>query len=205
MIHSRFRRILTVGAAVAVSAGLTLSTAGGVAGALTPLDALTSLSSNLSSSALPGSASDNYSGNFIRGENVRVIDGDTLEVGHGAERTSVRLIGIDTPETVHPNREEEPFGAEATTLVQQLIRNSDGGDVLLELDESQGNRDFYGRLLAYAWTIDPATGEPDTLINLALLEAGYATEYTFDADYRHQAQFQAAEAAARDAGLGIWG
>lgn len=142
---------------------------------------------------------------FEYGTNVRVIDGDTVEVEIDGQRQSVRFIGVDTPETVHPDRDPEPFGAEAAALNHDLISLSGTIDVWLEFDESQGRTDIYDRLLAYVWTVDADTGQPKEMLNLRQLEAGFGEEYTFDADYRHLDQFLQAQGRAQDAGRGIWG
>ena len=142
---------------------------------------------------------------FEYGTDVRVIDGDTVEVEIDGERQSVRFIGVDTPETVHPNRDPEPFGAEAADLNRDLINLSGTTDVWLEFDESQGRTDIYDRLLAYVWTVDAETGQPKEMLNLMQLEAGFGEEYTFDADYRHLDQFLQTQGRAQDAGRGIWG
>lgn len=211
MSNSRFRRILTAGSAVVVSAGIALGAASGIAGALTPWDAVSNLSSTFTSSSSlftdnstkPGGT--NEAKNLVLAKDVRVIDGDTLEVSYNSERVSVRLIGIDTPETKHPDRPAEKWGPEATANAEKLIKESGSSDVLLEFDKSQGDRDKYDRLLAYAWTINPKTNEAKAMINLSQLEAGLAEEYTYGADYRYKSDFKVAEKAAQDARLGLWG
>ncbi len=76
----------------------------------------------------------------------RVIDGDTL-VLEGGER--VRLIGVDTPETVHPQKPVEYFGKEASKFTRGMV---EGKRVRLEYDEGTGRNDRYGRTLAYVST-----------------------------------------------------
>jgi len=140
-------------------------------------------------------------GPTLSGSVVRVVDGDTVRVlvdGQG-EDVSVRLIGIDTPETVAPGRPVECFGPEASEFAEQLL---DGARVLLELDPTQGETDRYDRTLAYVWVESP-TGEL-TLFNLAAITGGYAEEVTYAADYAWQAEFIAADRAAREAGVGRW-
>ena len=89
---------------------------------------------------------------------VRVIDGDTLKVrlASGASET-VRLIGIDTPETRKPNTPVECGGRDATARMKRLaLRRGVGVAVVLRSDPTQDRRDRYGRLLAYVsragWT-----------------------------------------------------
>lgn len=128
---------------------------------------------------------------------VRVIDGDTVEVQNNGRDLTVRLIGIDTPETVHPTEPIECFGPEASSFAQRRLTNR---IVTLEFDPTQGRRDYYGRTLAYIWTI----GDRFQLFNLAAVRRGYALEYTYDSPYRWQAEFQRAESRARHGRLGVW-
>ena len=127
---------------------------------------------------------------------TRVVDGDTVRVLIEGQDTAVRLIGIDTPETVAPNRPVECAGPEASVYAEQLMS---GEDVYLELDASQGTYDNYNRILAYAWL------EDDLMVNLAMIDAGLAQDYTYDASYTYQQLFQQAEQDARDDLLGLWG
>jgi micrococcal nuclease len=128
---------------------------------------------------------------------TRVVDGDTLRVLIQGQDTAVRLIGIDTPETVAPNRPVECAGPEASVYAEQLMA---GQSVYLELDSSQGTYDRYDRVLAYVWLADR-----DVMVNLAMLQAGLAEEYTYDDVYAYQADFQRAERQAKDDLRGLWG
>ena len=126
----------------------------------------------------------------------RVVDGDTVRVFIDGQDTSVRLIGIDTPETVAPNRPVECAGPEASVYAEQLM---DGQQVYLELDPTQGTFDKYDRVLAYVWLDD------SVMVNLAMLQAGLAEEYTYNDPYRYQELFREAEEQARDDLRGLWG
>src|SRR3712207_834205 len=80
-------------------------------------------------------------------EVVKVVDGDTLDVKNKEGITErLRLIGINTPETVDPRKPVECFGKEASNRAKTLLH---GGTVTLEFDPTQDTRDKYGRLLAY--------------------------------------------------------
>lgn len=125
----------------------------------------------------------------------RVIDGDTIVLDTNGSETRVRLIGVDTPESVDPRRPVECFGTEAAEKTRALV---EGKTVTLELDESQGERDRYGRVLAYVRL------EDGTLLNERLIAEGYGHEYTFAIPYRYQSQFKAAEARARSEKKGLW-
>lgn len=127
---------------------------------------------------------------------TRVVDGDTIVVRENGEDYKVRLIGIDTPETVDPRKEVECFGKEASDKTTQLL---EGQQVRLEKDFSQGDADTYGRLLRYVFL------ENDLHVNLELVKTGYAHEYTYDLPYLYQTEFQEAEQEAREQHLGLWG
>ncbi len=124
-----------------------------------------------------------------------MVDGDTIRVGTADGDLKVRLIGIDTPETVDPNRPLGCYGPEASAEAERLLT---GTSVYLELDPSQGDVDRYGRTLAYVWLT------PRTMVNLALVRTGFATEYTYAAPYAYQAEFRAAQAQAQATAAGLW-
>ena len=121
----------------------------------------------------------------------RVIDGDTIELDGGEK---VRLIGVDTPETVHPVKPIERFGKEASAFTRRL---AEGKRVRLEGEFGVQKRDRYGRTLAYVWLPD---GE---LLNLEIIRQGYGFAYTKYPFFRME-EFRAAEREARDKGRGLW-
>lgn len=125
----------------------------------------------------------------------RVVDGDTIDVQKDGTIIRVRLIGLDTPETVDPRKPIQCFGAEASAEAHRILA---GQTVRLETDPSQDTHDKYGRLLAYAFLPDGS--------NVAehLIADGFGHEYTYDMPYRYQKEFRAAEATARAAGRGLW-
>ena len=125
---------------------------------------------------------------------VSVVDGDTIKVRMSGRVESVRLIGIDAPETNAPGRPVQCFGPEASAKAKELLA---GKAVRLEFDASQGRRDRYDRLLAFVWV-------GDMLFNEWMIRQGYAREFTYNEPYRYQQMFQAAEAEARTAGRGLW-
>lgn len=127
---------------------------------------------------------------------ARVVDGDTLVVAMpGAGDEKVRLIGIDTPESVDPRRPVECFGKEASARLAALLPV--GTEVRLERDVE--GRDRYGRLLAYVYRSSDAT-----FVNLALAEEGYAQPLSIPPNIAYATRFAAAAAAAREAGRGLW-
>jgi len=125
----------------------------------------------------------------------KVIDGDTLSVAMNGEIVTIRLIGIDTPETVHPSKPVECFGKEATNKAKAILA---GTMVYLEQDPSQGTYDKYGRLLAYVFLSD------GTNFNQMMIEKGYGYEYTYNLSYIYQAKFQSAEQEAKTYQRGLW-
>lgn len=126
---------------------------------------------------------------------VKVVDGDTVDVMRDGQRTRLRLIGIDTPETVDPRKPVQCFGREASRHAHELL---DGQTVGLELDPSQGERDRYGRTLGYLFLEDGRNfGE-------AMIRDGYAHEYRYARAYTYESSFKRAEQAARESGAGLW-
>ena len=124
-----------------------------------------------------------------------VLDGDTIKISYQGESRSVRLIGIDTPETVHPTKPVECFGIEASNFAHTML---EGKEVLLESDESQGDVDKYGRLLRYIFLSD------GTDFNLTMIKEGYAYEYTYSTPYRYQKEYKEAQEEAQTAKRGLW-
>ena len=131
----------------------------------------------------------------------RVIDGDTIQVQVVDQKTgglgvpeSVRYIGMDTPETVHPNKPVECFGHEASARNKQLV---EGSYVVLEKDVD--DRDKYGRLLRFVFLLD------GTFIDMQLVQEGYARKLTIAPDIQYADQFASAESTAQASGLGFWG
>jgi micrococcal nuclease len=128
-----------------------------------------------------------------------VVDGDTVKVVRAGRELTVRVIGIDTPETVDPFRPVGCFGPEASAFAQrQLAARS----VWLEYDPSQGRLDRYGRTLAYVW-LAPREGGP-WMYDERAVRRGYAFEYTYDTPYLWQQELQRAERWARGRQLGLW-
>ena len=125
---------------------------------------------------------------------VRVIDGDTVKIDYNGKATNVRLIGVDTPETVHPNKPVEAYGKEASNFVKNLLQ---GESVYLRYDAER--TDTFGRLLAYLYRA------PDGLfVNLEIVRQGYGHVYT-RFPFRYMELFQYYGNRARTAGKGLYG
>lgn len=127
---------------------------------------------------------------------VQVVDGDTIKVDINGKTETLRLIGLDTPETVDPRKVVQCFGLEASNKAKEILT---GKKVRLEADNTQGELDKYNRLLRYVFL------EDGTLYNKLMIAEGYAHEYTYDSKpYKYQAEFKQAEDSAREAGRGLW-
>jgi micrococcal nuclease len=123
---------------------------------------------------------------------TRVIDGDTLVVLGNGKTEKVRLIGIDTPETVHPLKPVEYFGKEASRFTKHM---AEGKMVRLEYDWQK--RDRYERLLVYVYLRD------GTFLNAEIIRQGYGFAYTkFPFKYLHE--FRQFEKEARENNKGFW-
>jgi micrococcal nuclease len=131
-----------------------------------------------------------------RGAIIAVIDGDTVDVDLGGRVERIRLLGIDTPETVDPDRPVGCHGPEASALTHSLL--PDGTEVRLERDEEA--RDHYGRLLAYVFRVDDGL-----FVNEAILAAGEAEILSIAPNHAYAGQLAAVAEGARAAGLGLWG
>ncbi len=126
---------------------------------------------------------------------VRVVDGDTVVVRLDGAEQPVRLIGIDTPETVDPRRPAECFGAEASDATSRLL--PPGTRIRLVRDAEV--RDRYDRLLAYLYRASDGH-----FVNLALVTEGFATSSPYPPNTALQARFDEAETQARERGAGLW-
>ncbi len=107
--------------------------------------------------------------------------------------TDVRLIGIDTPETVDPGEEVEPYGPEASAFATEELTGQSVG-----LEFGAERTDQHDRLLAYVYV-------GDEMFNEVLVEEGYAQAYPYEPNTEYKDRFAAAQDEAKAAGLGIWG
>lgn len=129
-------------------------------------------------------------------EIVKVIDGDTVQVKINGKSEVIRLIGIDTPESVDPRKPVQCFSIEATQRAKELLPT--GKRVTLESDPTQGDKDKYNRLLRYIFL------EDGTNFSKSMISDGYAHEYTFQVPYRYMEVFKETEKEAREAKRGLW-
>lgn len=125
---------------------------------------------------------------------IRVIDGDTIVVESDGEEMKVRLIGVNTPESVHEDDSlNTSQGKEASAYMENLLT---GKRVYLAFDKD--NEDDYGRTLAYVYT------EDKQFVNLLLVEQGYAECMTIQPNVMFSSVFEEAESAAKAADVGFW-
>jgi micrococcal nuclease len=144
----------------------------------------TTTSSNNGSASSPGEA-------VVQ----RVVDGDTIVVSIGGRDERVRLIGVDTPESVDPRTPVQCFGKEASAFTAQLL--PPGTVVRLERDVEP--RDRFDRLLAYVYRVSDGL-----FVNFELARAGYAQVLTIPPNVAYAEEFRVAAGAARQAGRGLW-
>jgi endonuclease YncB( thermonuclease family) len=129
----------------------------------------------------------------VAAEVQRVTDGDTFVATVDGRRERVRVIGVDTPETVAPNRPDEPYGREASSFAK---RHLTGATVRLAGDVEP--RDRYGRLLAYVWLAD------GTFWNALLAAEGYAQQLTIPPNVTYAGLLRRLVAQARQRERGLW-
>ncbi|MCD6726982.1 MAG: thermonuclease family protein [Solirubrobacteraceae bacterium] len=135
---------------------------------------------------------------------IRVVDGDTLKIRLGdGRRRSVRLIGIDTPETVKPGTPVQCGGPEASAAMRVLAYERThprvkGRAVTLVADPTQDRADRYGRLLAYV-----ESGGRD--LGRSLVEQGWARVRVYAGRFARLGDYRGQERRARGAGRGVWG
>jgi micrococcal nuclease len=126
----------------------------------------------------------------------QVVDGDTVRViNSDNQKLTLRIIGINTPETVAPNQPIECFGPEASNRAKELLLNQ---RVQLEFDPSQAKLDKYGRTLAYVRINDRDFGE-------VMLSEGLAREYTYNKPYAKVSTYTTAQKLAQKNKVGLWG
>ncbi len=138
---------------------------------------------------------------------VRVVDGDTLKVRYWGKEESIRLIGIDTPESrVNKKAKRDAkrsgqdiktitsMGKRATEYVESLVKPGDL--ITIEFDAQQ--RDRYSRLLGYVYL---SNGK---MLNEEIVKAGYANVMTIPPNVKYQDRFLKAYKEARENKRGLW-
>ena len=143
----------------------------------------------------------------------RVVDGDTAIVsfifddGSKYLKERVRFLGVNTPETVHPNKPVEFYGKEASNFTKSQLT-----DQIVWLQTDIEVKDRYGRMLAYVWLREPSEKDFDNedsireyMFNAKLLLDGYAQLMTIQPNSRYSNLFVYFQREAREAKKGLWG
>lgn len=125
---------------------------------------------------------------------TRFVDGDTIDVKMNGNTETIRMIGVDTPETHRPNTPIQCYGPQASDFTKNLIGSN---SVRLQADPLDTNRDRYGRLLRYVYLSD------GTLVEDRLISEGYGFAYTLF-PFEKKERFVAEEQMAKDAKKGLW-
>ncbi len=128
---------------------------------------------------------------------LKVVDGDTIAVDVRSRKETVRLLSIDTPESVDPRKPVQCFAKEATNKMKGFV---EGKSVILIDDSTQGNRDKYQRLLRYVYLPDSAR----TFVNGEMIKQGYAFSFR-EYPTKMLDKFNSLEKYAREHSLGLWG
>ena len=127
-------------------------------------------------------------------EVVNVLDGDTFEIKIDKKVWKVRMLGIDTPETLDPRKPVQCYGKEASDKSKEILTNK---SVKIEIDETQDALDKYGRILTYVYL-------GDNFVNEYLLQEGFAREYKYSKKYKFQTEFRKIEKEAKKEKKGLW-
>lgn len=126
----------------------------------------------------------------------KVVDGDTVTVIINGSDETIRIIGINSPESVDPRKSVECFGIKASSKAKEMLSNQ---KVKLEKDESQGERDKYGRLLRYVWLDKEAID-----FGAYMIQEGFAYEYTYNTPYKYQTKYRELQKEAEKNKKGLW-
>lgn len=128
-------------------------------------------------------------------EVIRVVDGDTIVVRtHDNHEEVVRMLLIDSPESVHPNKDPEKYGKEASNFLKEKLPKGQ----IVYIERGQSDRDKYNRLLAHIWIADKNIGL------LSVKEGLSRVAYVFEPNTEYLEEFQKAEISAERNELNIW-
>lgn len=123
------------------------------------------------------------------------VDGDTIKVMLDDKKTTVRFLAVDTPETKHPTKGEQPFGKEASKYTCDKVKNAKKLEI--EYDEGSSKVDKYDRTLAWIFT-------DDSLLQKDLVSLGYAKVAYLYGDYKYTDELKEEESTAKSKKLGVW-
>ena len=138
----------------------------------------------------------------VKGDSERIevkfskcVDGDTIKLKIDGEKKRVRLLAIDTPESVTPDKPVEAYGKEASELTCDLVKNAN--KIEIEYDKNSDKEDKYGRVLAYVYA-------DDKMIQEELLSKGLARVAYLYKDYEYTNRFKELENIAKENKIGLW-
>lgn len=123
------------------------------------------------------------------------VDGDTAKFIYKDEEITARFLAIDTPETVHPTKDEEAYGKEASEYTCNSLKEAD--KIVLEFDEDSDEKDKYGRYLVWVFV-------DGNLLQEKLISKGLASVAYLYGDYKYTEKLESAEQVAEENKLGIW-
>lgn len=123
------------------------------------------------------------------------VDGDTIKVMLDDKKTTVRFLAVDTPETKHPTKGEQPFGKEASNYTCDKVKNAKKLEI--EYDAGSSKVDKYDRTLAWIFT-------DDSLLQKDLVSHGYAKVAYLYGDYKYTDELKKEESTAKSKKLGVW-
>lgn len=129
-------------------------------------------------------------------EVVYVVDGDTVDLRFGDTTERLRLLGVDTPETVDEKRPVQCYGPEASAFTRSLLPAGTKVRVVRDVEA----RDRFGRLLGYVFRSDDGL-----FVNRALLDTGHATTLPIDPNTAYRGEFDVARVEAERRKVGLWG
>jgi len=125
----------------------------------------------------------------------KCVDGDTAKFILDNEEITARFLAVDTPETVHPTKGEEPFGKEASNYTCEKLTNAK--EIVLEYDDGSDKKDKYDRHLVWIYY-------DDNFLQEDLISLGYAKVAYLYGDYKYTADLQNSEVVAKSDKKGIW-
>ena len=125
----------------------------------------------------------------------KCVDGDTIKLKINGKKKRVRLLAIDTPESVTPDKPVEKYGKEASELTCKLVKNAK--KIEIEYDSNSDKEDKYGRVLAYVYV-------DDVMLQKELLSNGLAKVAYLYNDYLYTEEFKSIQEEAKNKEIGIW-
>lgn len=123
------------------------------------------------------------------------VDGDTVKVLIKNKEKTLRLLAVDTPESVHPTKKVEYYGKEASNFTCEKVKNAKS--IEIEYDENSDKEDKYDRLLVWLFV-------DDKLFQEQLVENGYAKVAYLYGDYKYTKDLEDAQEIAKKNNIGIW-